>query len=418
MRVITVLISFSLSYSLLARSSTLLDSLIRNCKGYSGNHCSTAPILDDIHELVTRRVKVDNLTLNYLIEIYLTQTNGHTRTLLEIEAKYQDIRHRQAYLPKIQGKSKYDRPHLDYHPYELLQVLKTFRDFGSLNLYLDRIEANSDQFKTYQASQKPWSAYWYPFTDRSMVQGPKSTMSILDRIGRLHNLEMNAQENETDILNLLQGDHWEGLCHAWSLAAILTNEPKERLYIKGETLQIVDQKALRIKLYDRAKANIYGLRFLGDGDGETYQDLRPEAFHRIVDYFLAEREEAFVIDKTAGIEVWQHPVFRVDRKISRDPIERDAYRVQIHVWMIAPQQSPSNAITTLRDEIVKTYDYRLFIDPVANDDGSYRVIAGDWVSRSRKDHPDFVVSPHGVDVKSSNQTLNQHEVFIHRVLGL
>src|SRR5690606_16733934 len=91
---------------------------------------------------------------------------------------------------------------------------------------------------------------------------------------------------------------WEGLCDAWAMASILTSEPKRGVTLDGITFTTADLKAIAIKYYEGYKPRIFGRRYQGLAatDG-LIQDLRPEAFHRLIEEFLGHQKKPLIIDE-------------------------------------------------------------------------------------------------------------------------
>lgn len=115
---------------------------------------------------------------------------------------------------------------------------------------------------------------------------------------------------------------WYGICHAWAPAAILEPEPKCPVTKNGVTFQSFDIKALLTAVYDGANIETVftGVRFNGPDNApknkDKYgrftdpgeRDIGAGFFHLAVTNILGRFKQSFVVDVTAGSEVWNQPV--------------------------------------------------------------------------------------------------------------
>ncbi|POM80926.1 Glycoprotein elicitor-like protein [Phytophthora palmivora] len=114
---------------------------------------------------------------------------------------------------------------------------------------------------------------------------------------------------------------WFGICHAWAPAAILEPEPQCDVIKNGVTFHVMDIKGLITSMYDGAsiKTVFTGARFYGP-DSPTNKDqygrftdaarrdLGAGYFHIAITNIMAKQNRSFVVDVTAGAEVWNQPV--------------------------------------------------------------------------------------------------------------
>jgi len=119
-------------------------------------------------------------------------------------------------------------------------------------------------------------------------------------------------------------DTWWGLCHAWTPAAMLEQEPVYPVVIDGVTFYPSDIKALMITIYDYSRGVVIGGRCRTDQveRDENGRILDPDcrdtnagAFHVIVANFLGRYGTAIAEDRTYDDQVWNQPVhsYEVDR---------------------------------------------------------------------------------------------------------
>ena len=387
----------------------VIETVVQECLEEERNSCLGKPM----ENLLRQTEKLNHgpmdhqsrLTLSQIFETYLVVTDGHFESIDDLNRRYRLLGE------KIQTVELFSvsPPRLDYHPLEALSVNKVFRQLGPLFIDWEGLERAGEIIEDYQADTIPWSGPWLPNTKTTLFDSDLSVLAKIDRVlNGLGHLSHSRRE-ERMLWDILGKDSWEGHCHAWALASIVTEEPLEMIDIEGEQVSPGEQKALLVKAFDRTPTKTFGHRYSGDyfSDG-AYQDLRPEAFHQMIMSYLRDKKSAFIIDKFPGEEVWQHPIFRATIKMTEDIFEPDAVSVETNVWLAQPRENLDSRPTGIADQFVKTYYYRLFIDPIPSEGGNHRVLGGDWVSQSLEDHPDFVVVPSESKPVSSNADLNKH----------
>ncbi|KAG7386059.1 hypothetical protein PHYPSEUDO_000727 [Phytophthora pseudosyringae] len=213
---------------------------------------------------------------------------------------------------------------------------------------------------------------------------------------------------------------WFGICHAWAPAAILEAEPNCPVTHNGVTFQPMDLKALVSSVYDGARVSTVftGARFNGGADtpdeygrhsSNAYRDLNPAYFHIANANILGKLNSTFVVDVTAGSEVWNQPVrgFKVyeQTNMSLKKAAQTFYGLQKYPWNAA-----AKSIVYVKSRlswIFETYtDGRLVSSGAINQyttgqyyyyllelDAAGEIIGGEWVYGSDDDHPDFLWVP-------------------------
>lgn len=108
---------------------------------------------------------------------------------------------------------------------------------------------------------------------------------------------------------------WFGICHAWSPAAILEDEPLKAVTYNGVEFKVNDIKALMSLAYtDDLEVKFMSLRCddaatSGDLTGKAAcKDTNPGSFHVAVANLLGVQGKSFVEDRTYDYEVWNQPV--------------------------------------------------------------------------------------------------------------
>lgn len=112
-------------------------------------------------------------------------------------------------------------------------------------------------------------------------------------------------------------ESWWGICHAWAPAAIMEDEPLRAVERNGVRFEVSDIKALLIQQYDSTGAYLVGGRCndreierddTGRVTSTECRDLNAGSWHVIVTNLLGKHSRPFVIERTAGYQVWNQPL--------------------------------------------------------------------------------------------------------------
>ncbi|GMF26645.1 unnamed protein product [Phytophthora fragariaefolia] len=210
---------------------------------------------------------------------------------------------------------------------------------------------------------------------------------------------------------------WFGICHAWAPAAILEAEPNCPVTYNGVTFQPIDIKALISSVYDGARLPTVftGARFNSGADkideygrhsNDAYRDLNPAYFHIAATNILGKLNSTFVVDVTAGAQVWNQPVrgFKVFEQtaMSLEEAAQTFYGLEAYPWNAA-----AKSIVYIKSRLSWIYETYTDGGLVRSGDinqyttGAYyyyllelddagTIIGGEWVYGSDDDHPDFL----------------------------
>ena len=299
-------------------------------------------------------------------------------------------------------------PGIVYDQREAHVVHDVMNEFGDLYIKQSGTENNGNPRWEELKVGQPWAGYWFPLSNSSLFEGETSPLVKLDKVASKRGITTQAAAVERTQANLSQ-ETWEGRCAAWAMASILSKEPNNPRDLNGISFSVSDQKALITKIFELYPHKIYGIRYDGDTrtDG-TFQDLRPEAVHRIFMHQLGERHRAFIIDDSSGIEIWSKPVYRMKWTIQPDPRIDSAFLVTAQPWLIKHRNSQTDELTSDKDRASPEWTYRLYVNPKDVKGESFRVIAGEWIGSSRDHHPDTLTVPNeGKQTKSSNVEINK-----------
>lgn len=219
-----------------------------------------------------------------------------------------------------------------------------------------------------------------------------------------------------------QGDSWWGHCNGWAAAAIMTREPKDSLTVPMNrdnqkprvTFQAADLKGLLSESYYGVYAHFYGTRFDGAGhepqgvdeEGDRYEDLTADTFHKLISHYIGKKREALVFDVSAGAEVWNFPAYEYETIIENTAERR--YLV-ITLLKYADDAVPADYISD--DSGEGEHFFRLYVYAL-NTDKRGKVVSGEWLNGldyvdrfagtplsrlakdNRLDHPDFAWIPY------------------------
>ena len=289
-----------------------------------------------------------------------------------------------------------------YNPKELAAVKEVTKDYGDLYV------GPTAGFNEFRLPHIPWAGYWYPASGAALYGTPDTPLAKLDQLAQAVGRPGGIVQWEKDHASAVPLSTWEGFCDAWALAATQTPEPRQTLTYKGVRFAPHDLKAILTKAFQLYPVKQYGIRYDGDfaTDG-TFQDIRPEAFQRLIEAVVLGQKRPLVIDDAPGVEVWSKPLFGMRWRIDVDPEVPNAYRVKLLALLVSHRRAISDKPTTENDVVPVLYQYRLFVDPQVKKDGRSLVIAGEWLGDSLSAHPDYVLVPAQNGAWSSpNQALN------------
>jgi len=270
--------------------------------------------------------------------------------------------------------------------------------------------------------RKPWTASYWPtyqggisnrwLTGEVRYSNPGYSSKGIDYlspaekfdiyIGRTDFPLTSYERKRTGILYNYNIPKWEGLCHAWSPASYLYDEPNPITVTgkNGEKIQFgsADLKALLMINFELSKGS-EKTKFLGSrcsldkANGNfnydsACADTNAGAFHVVLTNYIGIRKESFVIDRTRDAEVWNQPVEAFSIKVLKEyrgatdgaaPGTSKEVVVEANVrWVGEVENQWNRSGTNLK---VSTYRYRLELDSRG------RIIGGAWLSWER---PDFI----------------------------
>lgn len=216
---------------------------------------------------------------------------------------------------------------------------------------------------------------------------------------------------------------WFGICHAWAPASILEKEPKCPVIKNGVTFQPFDIKALLSLTYDGAKLQTVftGSRFNGPDSAPNNtdefgryrdparRDIGAGFFHIAISNMLGLLNHTFIVDVTAGSQVWNQPVrsFEVLEMAWHTPAiagqtfynrttypfnDEAKWLLQVKtrfMWIVEAGEDGPLVSTKRVDAHTQYADYEYLLET----DAKYNIIGGEWIFGSNQNHPDFLWFP-------------------------
>lgn len=240
-------------------------------------------------------------------------------------------------------------------------------------------------------------------------------------------------------------DSWWGHCNGWSSYVLNEDEPVRPVSVRMDRtitparvvecasaseagcvrFELGDINALGAELYWNDAARLLGRRceqasseFNFDTSGRINsvecRDGNAGSFHIITTNMIGLMRRPYIVDLNADQQVWNYPVYSYRVTSSRDIAVADALREigapagtttwtyntdavrLVRVTMqaslvedaVPPSTQPQGG-NLARYTTVETYDYVLELDAAGT------IIGGEWVGRSKTDHPDFMWYSYG-----------------------
>ena len=386
---------------------------------------------DSIDKLIAK--KKSDMKSNFEEELQIAKRSDNSESVRHVIEKYQilkgmfhqDAERVSAVYPGgvtfgLENSDTMDKPwrplhgsfNYIYHPKVLAVVSEVFEDFGPLYIKETRNEDGHISAEVVE-TKRPWSAYWYPFKNKILYSDPDSVLAKYDRALAAINSKTGISrvaETESETCSKVITDGWEGRCDAWAFASVLVPEPIKPLEIHGIKFGISDLKALAIMAHSRYPYKQYGITYRGDADTDgTYQDIKPEAFHRIVTKVIGEQKKAIIIDEEAGPKIWNKPVYKYIWKVEKDPEIDTAYIIRMTVMLVESKSYPTSKVTGIEDIMAYDYKARLYVNKSVYNKSGYQVIAGQWLGDSRRRHPCNVKIPdENAEISSHNPEFNRY----------
>jgi hypothetical protein len=193
---------------------------------------------------------------------------------------------------------------------------------------------------------------------------------------------------------------WAGHCNGLAAASVMVEEPMKSVTYNNVTFTTEDTKALLVESWqgsgsiigDRCDQRLITYDLYGRIQQDECRDVNPATFHLAVTNYLGFFGKAIIADVDNSQAVWNYVI--------------DSFTVQEKTWMSQNeaawkvQGSSAYAFNAEATDFVyikmsvnyaqfavRTYEYILEL----NQKG--KIIGGEWVGSSKKEHPDFIWRP-------------------------
>ncbi|CAH0488338.1 unnamed protein product [Peronospora farinosa] len=281
-------------------------------------------------------------------------------------------------------------------------------------------------------SIKPWpGSHWATYKDSinaQLYQGEPPTSAkyalafgfdvkdFMDKISKdvgidVHRPDKTKCEIDTDckffnddrVCAIRTGHHsgywiptWWGICHAWSSAAILEQEPKCPVTYNNITFSPLELKGLLLYIYnDRTLSTVSaGVRFNGDDDTDVkdeygssesfaFRDMNPGLVHIVLANIVGKLGKSVIMDVTAGSRVHNQPY------PWNANVKSIVYMKTRLTWVA--ETSDEGPLLSKGKADIYTEGYVLIY--LLEMDGAGKIIGGEWLFDSKNPHPDFMYIP-------------------------
>ena len=324
---------------------------------------------------------------------------------------------------------------------------------ANLERRLDKLPAQG------RASATPWAGtYWPAFRDSinfrwagasSLSAAAKYALAfgvygVEDQVSRAFGID--AQANAPFCVNDSQCDRsrrevcgvrawqyvgrcvpfWTGICDGWASAAILFPEPTRAVVMNGVTFSVQDIKALLslvqtsaprrgVSLGCTRSDELGGIAY--DAAGRPFapecRDTNAGTFHVLLANYLGIQGKSFVEDRTFDAQVWNQPLRSYQVLEQRGVSAEEANTLVAGVGSSRYFFDPSAArFAHVRTEVsfvrearadadgnlsahIDNYTGRDVYDYVLELDAAGKIVGGEWVGSSKRNHPDFMWIPAG-----------------------
>lgn len=235
-----------------------------------------------------------------------------------------------------------------------------------------------------------WNGNWYPLSEGGTVEATRKYDLATGGDG-------TAVSWEEDTVSKQGHVEWAGHCNGLAAAGINEEEPKRAVTYQGQLFTVEDIKALLIEKWQGTQhVTLVGRRCftrpIVDDSGRITtsgcRDMNAGALHVLLGNMLGKNKQPFIIDDTAGDEVWNFAVegYRSTIEVI-DPVKaRELTNISSaasYLW-----NPDATEFMKVRTVIRFATGHNQKLDYVLElKHGS--IIGGEWIGNSRQNHPDF-----------------------------
>ncbi len=343
------------------------------------------------------------------------------------------------------------------------RVQEAWSNWDNPARFQTNLNLNFNQLPTSgRAAKQPWSAHFWPdqwggisfrWQTNQYLNGVKSVYNARN----LSQDEINHHLSPSEKFDLLLGRYhfplteseldkrynykyqWNGMCHAWSSAAINEPEPGHSATLYNYAGQRItfyrdDIKALLIKIYDPPSGQPEEKIFLGgqcnswSRSSRSYnlwcRDNNPGTLHVVLTNLMGLQKKSFIIDKDATKQIWNQPMVSYSythgpvksfysnswRAYYRSPQTRYLVEVDLTMeYVIEPTDFYGKIEAWTRLTEVKNLKYSLELD------ANYNIVGGEWYPNQA--FPDVIWLPHDRPFYNSLIPYDKVREILNRSLG-
>ncbi len=245
----------------------------------------------------------------------------------------------------------------------------------------------------------------FSYAYRSLEELKKTPQHLIDAMSPAEKFSIYQGDYNYNLVKYIRSryspneNYWHGLCHGVAAAQMNHGEPKRKMLLNRDGIELdfysSDLKALISYYYAniaRSRAVQTGIRCSSSNPRHRKcQGINPATFHLVLANKIGLERKPFIADIDHGHEVWNHVAtsfnsYIVGEEPANDDSDRKAVkliRVQTEVVYEAAIQPKFEPVigTDLAEYLYYNYDYFLEIDR----DGE--VVGGQWIGEQK---PDFL----------------------------
>lgn len=284
-------------------------------------------------------------------------------------------------------------------------------------LKLDRLPLSG----AVDSAKIPYVGSWYP-QELGGVSRDLGTGNVLQKYDAAFNngqgLAVKWEKDNHTLAPGSEASEWAGHCNGFSAAAQRHAEPKNSVSRGAVTFSPKDIKALLAEVHMGAKFYFMGGNRCQDGVVKTpstrsdpfstneCDDVNPATFHVTVANWIGIQKHTLIIDTHSDEQVWNYPHFKYESTVKsvdaseamrlitgtaastyRFNPEAVSYKSVDLTLYHSPAYTNEYITATLKEsDRVKSKIYQYILEL----DGAGRIIGGEWVGDSQKNHPDFL----------------------------
>jgi hypothetical protein len=261
------------------------------------------------------------------------------------------------------------------------------------------VESSFDSLPQQGRADGVWSGEWWPMdkggTARRFNPNEPSPMEKYDAAVGRGTLATDWERQEAMIYGTVP---WAGHCNGLAAAGIWTQEPQRSVVYNGVTFTRRDTKALLVEAYQGAGELIAGGRcnqddaatdVFGRALATECRDANPATLHLALTNFLGLNSLPVIIDQNSGLEVWNYPVTWFQSQVQSVDASQAAHAVT-GTYQYYPFNPKAKQFQLVYTQVYVVTGQSYSWEYVLELDGDDKVIGGEWVGLSKKQHPDFI----------------------------